>query len=377
LGFADLKRSCLKIVVDDRIPFISGVLESFADVIYLPGGAISPGLIRDADALIVRTRTRCDEKLLANSKVRFIATATIGFDHLDVQYLQKVGIAWSNAPGCNASSVAQYIVSALATAEVDFLGKTLGVIGVGNVGSKVAAMGKTLGMRVILNDPPRAERENNANFTGLAELLRDSDFVTLHTPLTDDGKYPTRCLCNAKFLAQMKNSAQLFNTSRGEVVDSGTLIAALKTKTIAGAVLDVWEDEPGINRELLNSVRLGTPHIAGYSGDGKANGSAMVIQALAKFFGIDQLSNWTFGNLPKPKNPTIVINSELPEAQQLRQALLHSYNICEDDLKLRHDPAGFEAQRGNYPVRREYGAFTVQGGSEQVRKTLRQLGFTC
>lgn len=365
----------MKIVADDRIPFLKGVFEPFAEVVYLPGGAIAPGDLRDADALVTRTRTRCNEELLAGSRVRFIATATIGFDHIDAAYLKRAGIAWTSAPGCNAASVAQYVGSALVSSGADLRGKTLGVIGVGNVGSKVAALGETLGMRVLRNDPPRAEREGAEGFTELSELLPVSDFVTIHTPLTRDGAYPTFHLCDAAFLARMKPGAQLFNSGRGEVVDSSALKAALKAGRIAGAVLDVWENEPGIDRELLNLVRFGTPHIAGYSTDGKANGTAMSVRAIADFFGIAELREWRSAQLPQPESPEIVLRPEDPVPRQIAQALLHTYEIGFDDRTLRNDPAGFETQRGRYRIRREYPAFTVCDASPEARDVLEKLGF--
>lgn len=365
----------MKIVVDDRIPFLKGVFEPYARVVYLPGGAIAPGDLRDADALITRTRTRCNEALLAGSGVRFIATATIGFDHIDAAYLEQAGIPWTSAPGCNAASVAQYIGSALVSSGEDLRGRVLGVIGVGNVGSKVAALGEALGMRVLRNDPPRAEREGADGFTELPELLSEADFVTLHTPLTRDGAHPTFHLCDAAFLNGMKRDAQLFNSGRGEVVDSAALKTALKTGRIAGAVLDVWENEPGIDRELLNRVRLGTPHIAGYSTDGKANGTMMSVRAVANFFGIGELRDWRPARLPEPEQPSIVLEPGDSAVRQIARALLHTYEIGFDDRNLRNDPAGFETQRGRYRVRREYPAFTVRNAVPEARMVLEKLGF--
>lgn len=366
----------LRIVADDKIPFLRGALEPFAEVTYLPGGAIAPADVKNADALITRTRTRCGEALLAGSRVRFIATATIGYDHIDTAYLHRAGIAWRNAPGCNAASVAQYIGSALVSSGVELCGKTLGVIGVGNVGSKVAALGEALGMRVLRNDPPRAEREGSTGFTELPELLAEADFVTIHTPLTRDGAHPTFHLCDAGFPELMRSGAQLFNSGRGEVVDTAALKAALKSGRISAAVLDVWENEPGIDRELLDLVRIGTPHIAGYSTDGKANGTAMAVQAVAAFFGIPGLAEWRPERLPEPETPEIELETGASVREQVAQALLHTYDIGLDDGKLRSDPAGFEPQRGHYRIRREYPAFRVRGGRPETAAVLKTLGFT-
>lgn len=367
----------MKIVADDKIPFLRGALEPFAEVIYLPGSEISSEDVKDADALLIRTRTRCDNALLSGSRVRFVATATIGYDHIDTAYLSDAGIAWRNAPGCNAASVAQYIGSALLSSGVEVCGKTLGVVGVGNVGTKVAAMGEFLGMHVLRNDPPRMEKEGRSGFTELPELLEKADFVTLHTPLTFDGRFPTFHLCGNEFLKRMRPDAQLFNSSRGEVVDTSALKTALRSGRLSASVLDVWENEPEIDRELLKLVRIGTPHIAGYSTDGKANGTAQVVQAVATFFGIAELAAWRPAALPDPEMPEIVLNSALPVQKQLAQALLHAYEIGEDDRKLRKDPSGFESQRAHYRLRREYPAFHVRGASSKAAAILKKLGFPC
>jgi len=366
----------LKIVADDRIPFLRGVLEPYAEVVYLPGDKTGPAEVKEADALITRTRTHCNESLLAGSCVRFIATATIGYDHLDTAYLDSAGIAWTSAPGCNASSVAQYVAGALTLDGADPRGKTLGVVGVGNVGSKVATLGEALGMRVLRNDPPRARREGGAGFTELPELLSEADFVSIHTPLTRGGEDPTFHLCDAGFLARMKPGAWLCNAGRGEVADTAALKMALQAGMLGGAVLDVWEHEPAIDRELLALVRIGTPHIAGYSTDGKANGTSMSVQALAKFFGIPGLMTWRPEEIPAPsEGGTIELDPALPEAEQLAAALRHTYDIRIDDRNLREDPAGFERQRGHYRIRREAPAFTVRNGSPAIRAALARLGF--
>lgn len=366
----------LKIIADDKIPFLRGVLEPYAEIIYLPGGKISPGDVKNADALITRTRTRCDAALLANSRVRFLATATIGFDHFDTEYLGSTGIFWTSAPGCNASSVAQYIGSALTLGNADVCGKTLGVVGAGNVGSRVAALGEALGMRVLRSDPPRVRLEGATGFTGIGELLREADYVTLHTPLTRTGADATLHLCDESFLARMKPGAWLLNSGRGEVVDSAALKTALKSGKLAGAVLDVWENEPGIDHELLSLVTVGTPHIAGYSTDGKANGTAMSVQALAKFFGIPELVAWRPMELPAPPETQVIeLDGQLSDAEQIALALRHTYDITFDDRNLRETPSAFEAQRGDYRIRRESPAFTVQGGSPGVRPKLARLGF--
>ena len=374
----------MKVVADDKIPFLKGVLEPYCDsVVYLPGGKTAPEDVRDADALITRTRTRCNEKLLAGSKVKFIATATIGFDHFDTAYLDAAGITWTNAPGCNSSSVKQYITSLLLNLAADngisLHGRTLGVVGVGNVGSKVAAAGRSLGMNVLLNDPPRAEKEGTEQFVSLERIQAESDFVTLHVPLTEAGKDRTYHLADADFLKKLKSGAFFINSSRGEVCDNAALKAALLAKTIRGAALDVWENEPDIDLELLRLIDYGTPHIAGYSTDGKANGTAMSVGALCRFFGL-KLKDWYPSHVPGPDNREIAITDQESFEKTLLEAVNVSYDVKGDCARLRTSPETFEKQRGDYPLRREFPYYTVAAKSgfhlnPEILSALRELGF--
>ena len=341
----------MKLVADDKIPFLRGVFEAVGcEVVYAPGARITPELVRDADGLLTRTRTRCDEALLAGSRVRFIASATIGFDHLDTAYLARAGIRWTNAPGCNAGSVRQYVAGVLVRLPLTLPGRTLGVIGVGNVGKRVAAMARALGMNVLLCDPFRRDAEPDFPHCELPELLRASEVVTLHTPLTRDGRYPTFQLADAAFLAALKPGAFLINTGRGEVCSGSALLAELRRGRIGGAVLDVWEQEPEINRELLKQVLFGTPHIAGYSADGKAAGTRMAVRATARFFQLPELFDFEPTGVPEPENPELGALS--PE-----EAIQASYDLEADSNRLKAAPERFEELRGNYPVRREFEAF--------------------
>lgn len=344
-----------KLVADKAIPFLPGVFEAHGwSVEYLAGSAIARKDLLDADALIVRTRTRCDETLLADTPVRAVASATIGTDHLDLDYLNRSGIAWANAAGCNAGSVAQYIESALLHLalkhRLTLRGKVLGIIGLGNVGSKVARVGAKLGMTVLANDPPLA-RNGRKGLTGLSELLAQADLVTLHVPLERGGDFPTDHLAGADFLRQLKPAAFLLNSSRGEVVDGAALKAALRSGQLAGAVLDVWEDEPAIDVELLKLVDYGTPHIAGYSSDGKANGTAAAVRFVAKNFGVEALAGFYPAGLPaRPR-----VAEPLPEEELARLAHVADtyYDIRIDDAALRAAPGRFEELRNGYRDRRE------------------------
>lgn len=346
-----------KIVADERIPFLRGVLEPyFREVVYLPGGGISRADVLDAAVLIVRTRTRCDAALLEGTPVRLVLTATIGYDHLDVDFLNGGGILWSNAPGCNAGSVRQYVMSALLRLALrhDFSldGKVLGVVGVGHVGSLVAATGRALGMTVLLNDPPRERDEGGAGFVTLEHVCARADFLSLHVPLVEDGEWRTRRLADEALLSGLRRNAFLINTSRGEVCDGGALLRALERGLLAGAVLDVWEHEPDIDPELLRRVEIGTPHIAGYSVDGKANGTAHCVRKVAEFFGIDALRRWYPPRLPDAVRRGGDAFARRPD---LREIFLRngSYDVAADDALLRSRPSDFELLRDSYPPRRE------------------------
>ncbi len=362
----------MKIVADNKIPFLRGVFEPFCQVEYYPGAEISPEHVKDADALIVRTRTRCNAALLAGSNVKIVATATIGFDHLDTEFLDAAGIKWTNAPGCNSSSVAQYITSALLNLAVkyDFSleGKTLGVIGVGKVGRKVAGVGRALNMKVLLNDPPRARIEGSEAFIELEELLEKADIVTCHVPLNKSGEDMTLHLADRAFFNKMKQGAFFINSSRGPVCDNNILKEVLREKRIEGAVLDVWEGEPDFDVELHSLLEYGTPHIAGYSYDGKANGTSMSVHAVSRELGID-LMNWQPDDVPLPENTAILLDGSGSIDKILLRAINNSYDISNDDRRLRNSPETFEKQRGDYPLRREFHLFDFWAGESSPEMT--------
>lgn len=372
----------MKIVCDNKIPFIRGVFEPWAEVVYLPGAETTPAVVRDADAVVTRTRTRCDAALLAGSSVRVVASATIGYDHIDTAWCEAHGILWRNAPGCNSSSVKQYIAAVLCTLarrhglRLDAL--TLGVVGVGNVGSKVAEAAALLGMRVLLCDPPRARAEGAEGFVDLDTLVAQSDIVTLHVPLSREGEDATSHLFDESRLAAMRPDQFLINSSRGPVVDGAALRAALQAKALRGAVLDVWEGEPEPDRALMALLDIATPHIAGYSADGKANGTRMSVRTVAAVLGLP-LADWRPADIPAPAQPLEFSLDASGKSRQevLSEAILHTYDILADDRALRAHPEHFEQLRGDYPVRREPTAFTLrlQGGDPALADALAALGF--
>ena len=371
----------MKIVVDKDIPFIKGALESKADVIYLSGSSITRKDVLDADALITRTRTRCDESLLGGTRVKFIASATIGFDHIDTKFCDKSGIRWTNAPGCNSSSVQQYIAAVLFhlsnKLEFELAGKTMGIVGVGNVGSKVASLCVTLGMKVLLNDPPRERTEGSKGFVSLDTIVKDADIVTLHVPLENNSQDKTFHLVDAKFLSKMRPEQILINSSRGEVVATEALATVLKARELSACVLDVWENEPTINVDLMNLVDIATPHIAGYSADGKANGTTMSVRAVSRFFRLG-LDDWSPANVPLPAQTEIELDCAGLKRQKVACKLVsRTYDLLADDARLRSSPETFEQQRSKYPVRREFPVYTVKllNAGNDVRSMVGQLGF--
>lgn len=344
----------MKIVVDNKIPFIREAIEKIADeVVYAPGKEFTPEMVKDADALIIRTRTLCNRELLEGSRVQFIATATIGFDHIDTEYCRKAGITWKNAPGCNSASVAQYLQSTLLLMQqkkgVKLSELTMGIVGVGNVGGKVADVAREFGMRVLLNDLPREDEEGSAGFSSLQTLAEECDVLTFHVPLYKEGKYKTFHLADAAFFRSLLRRPLIINTSRGEVIETDALLEALEEGQISDAVIDVWENEPDINLSLLNKVFIGTPHIAGYSADGKANATRMSLDSLCRHFGVQA----DYRILPpEPENPVIHAATEA-------EAYLQMYDPRKDCQALRANPELFEKLRGDYPLRREKEAYKI------------------
>lgn len=372
----------MKIVCDNKIPFLKGVLEPYAEVIYLPGKDTTPETVKDADAIITRTRTICNESLLKGSSVKVIATATIGFDHIDTKWCEENGIIWRNAPGCNSWSVKQYISSVLEVLSekhgFSLEGKTLGVVGVGNVGSKVAVAARALGMNVLLNDPPRQRNEGDEGFVSLDEVMAKSDIITLHVPLCREDEDATWHLFDEDRISAMRTDQILINSSRGSVVDNKALKAALQQKSIKGAVLDVWEGEPDLDRELIDMLDVTTAHIAGYSADGKANGTMASVRTVSQILGLP-LTEWTPSDIPAPEqNLEFSIDAQGKSKEEvLKEAVLYTYDVREDSDRLRNSPELFEKLRGDYQIRREPSAFSVllKSGTAQEVEALEAIGF--
>ncbi len=368
-------------IADRDIPFLNGVLDEVARVEYLPGREIDAAAVRHADALIIRTRTRCNESLLGASSVSFIATSSIGFDHIDTGYCERRGIAWTNAPGCNSSSVEQYMLSVLLLmAGRHRLGLgdiTIGIVGVGFVGSKIERICKAMGMKVLLNDPPRERTEGPGAFVPFEKIQEEANVITLHVPLTPAGVDKTHHLADEEFFARLARNPILINTSRGEVVDGNALKNALASGRVRAAALDVWEGEPDPDRELMYMVDLATPHIAGYSVDGKATATRMSVRALSRHFGLG-LDDWQPDGLPPPRIDNLIIDGSRFKLQELLVLIARkAYDVLRDDDVLRKDPRKFERLRAEYPVRREPSAIRVNILKDHIGAgpVLRQLGY--
>lgn len=336
----------MKIIVDNKVPYIRETLEKIADqVIYLPGKDITHDIVKDADALITRTRTKCNRELLEGSNIKFIGTATIGFDHIDTEFCKKANITWKNCPGCNAGAVEQYLHAVLLLLEkekgIKLKDSCIGIIGVGHVGSRIRNMAERLGMKVLLNDPPKKDN-GEKGYVDLRTIADNCNIITFHTPLIREGEYKTYHLADQNFFRMLKKKPVIINTSRGEVIDTTAILDALNNNTISEAVIDVWENEPNINTELLNKVFIGTPHIAGYSADGKINATRMTLESLCQFFNIN-----TEINISLPPDPNA------PYSDDENTRILQQYNPHDDCKALRSHTQMFEQLRGDYKLRRE------------------------
>ncbi len=327
----------MKIIIEKNIPFIHGLLEPYAEVEYLTPEDFTPEAVKDADALVVRTRTRCDASLLEGSRVKFIATATIGTDHIDLPWCEKAGITVANAPGCNAPAVAQYVLSSvLHLSNRPISQYTIGIVGVGHVGSIVEQWARRMDMTVLLNDPPRQEAEGGDNWSTLEEIAKKADIITFHTPLDDS----TRHLVDEKFIGSLRRVPIIINAARGGVVDEKVLLYALEKGEVSAAVIDCWENEPYISKDLLRKTEIATPHIAGYSYEGKVRATRMALDALSSFFGL----------------PYIAMEQDVSSGackSVTAKAISASYNPLEDTAALKKAPNDFEALRNHYKLRYE------------------------
>lgn len=376
----------MRILADENIPLVEAFFAEFGEIRRQPGRAFSADALAEADVLLVRSVTRVDAALLQGSPVRFVGTCTIGTDHLDLDHLAAANIAWASAPGCNARGVVDYVLgSLLALAEVagsPLRERRYGVVGAGQVGARLVEVLRGLGCRVLVCDPPRAEREGG-DYVDLDEVLAQCDVISLHTPLTSAGRWPTRHLLNAERLARLRPGSWLINASRGAVVDNQALHALLLQRPDVEAVLDVWEGEPLVDVALAERCRIATPHIAGYSLEGKARGTAQIYRALCAHLGmLAPLELEVL--LPEPWLPQLTLHAGADPDWTLSALCRAVYDPRRDSADFRRSlrgdegmrRAGFDALRKHYPPRREIDGLRVEllGQAPQLAALVRALG---
>ena len=371
----------MKTVVTETVLLGREAFETLGEVVVVPDRQIVQEQLKDADVLITRSQSKVTPELLEGSSVRFVGTATAGFEHIDFQGLEKAGIGWCAAPGCNADSVADYMTAALLVLHtkhgVELAGKTIGIIGVGQVGSRVAKRAEALGLRILLNDPPRAAREGSAGFQSLEPLLAEADIVTLHVPLTAGKPWPTFKMAAGRFFEQMKRGAVFINAARGRVTDSDALLLAKERGIAAHAILDVWDPEPAVRADVLKAATIGTPHIAGHSFEGKLNGTVQVYREACHFFEVEPVWNPAL-LLPAVAVPELKIDSRGKSGLEvLAEAVAAVYDIEADQLT--EETIGqFDKLRANYGVRREFKntAVFLSENPPGLLKRIAKAGFT-
>jgi erythronate-4-phosphate dehydrogenase len=374
----------MNLIIDKNIAFAKEAFSFFGNAKLVDGRSLTNKEVKDADVLIVRSITRVDAELLEGSKIRFVGTATIGTDHIDLDYLKQKNIQFADAMGCNADSVAEYVFTALLKIDseknISLKEKTIGVVGIGNIGSKVVRIAESLGMNVLKNDPPLERKGIGGNYVSLNEILK-ADIITLHVPLSFEGIDKTFHLLNENNLKEITKSTIIINTSRGAVIDNFVLLKETSKKNFQ-LILDVWENEPQINNELLKVTKIATPHIAGYSFEGKVNGTKMIYDALCKFLKVNP--DWN-PELPQIEKTDLILPDGDTDEKKLFRLLSSIYNIESDDLKMREilkyklneQPGYFDLLRKTYPVRREFSNFTVHLSEKekQLNKELESFRF--
>lgn len=376
----------MQIVADENIPLLDAFFADIGNVTRLPGRKICNADLRQADVLLVRSVTVVDQALLEHTPVKFVGTATIGTDHVDRGWLEQQGIAFAAAPGCNAEAVVQYVISCLSLLG-EYRGQawsqpSVGIVGCGNVGGRLRERLQRIGFEVIACDP-FLEAEGSDGFSSLDRAL-SCDVITLHTPLTRDGPHPTFHLLNKSRLARLAKDQVLINSSRGSVIDNAALSRRLSEPDAPLVALDVWENEPLISADLLGKVWLGTPHIAGYTLEGKANGTGMVYQALSHYLGLPARKK-AGQFMPDPALSRMTFTGEASREEALALAIRASYDPRRDDTALRRtlqlpdDERGlaFDAMRRHYPARREFASIRLQlkGTANELQQPFRALGF--
>ena len=377
----------MKIVADVQIPRVEQVFAGFGEIVVCESRDIIPALVRDADVLLIRSVTRVDAALLGKSNIRFVASATSGIDHIDTGYLEDHSIGFASAHGCNAGAVAEYVLSALCSLSEEngfqLQEKKMGIIGCGCIGSRLLGMATTMGMETIVNDPPLAAKTGDNLYRPLNEIF-NADIISLHVPYHSGSAYPTHHLVDSGFLEKLKPGCILINTSRGGVVSESALKESMQEKDLC-VILDVWENEPDFDQELFSSVRIGTPHIAGYSLDAKLRATAMIYNAVCEYFGLEANQQRTDNSDIQSSSVIDLVDTAKETGKVVNHVVLSHYDVRKDarDFGMNSKPARscpgdqFDNWRKNYSMRREFPATTVRCSRENEKLTgqLQQLGF--
>ena len=379
----------MKIVCAETVLLGNEAFSIAGKTVILPDREIRRSDLLDADALIVRSKTKINRELLHDTPVKLVGTATAGTDHIDADYLDQRGIYWCGSPGCNANSVSEYLIAALLVLGnrhgFNLEGKTMGVIGCGNVGSRVAKKCETLGMTVLRNDPPLAARSTDPDFLPLETLLAESDLVTLHVPLVKEGPWPTAHMADYRFFEQLKPGALFINAARGSVCDYDALLEAQAAGAVSRMVIDVWSPEPAFRTDVLKMADLASPHIAGHSYEGKLNGTIACYNELCNFFEIPK--TWDIeASLPEPHVPTLETDCTSRDDQDVLHEIIQQVYDIETDNRLIHEAAvhdeidrarNFDALRKGYRTRREFmnTTVTLSNASEGLMQKVQALGF--
>lgn len=368
-----------KIVVESSIPYLRGLAEQYAEVDYLPSVEFSPTNLMGADALIVRSITACNAQTLPATGLSIISTATAGYDHIDVEHCHRAGITWRNAAGCNARSVAQYVLSALSSLALrDGLRLEelcVGVVGAGYAGRAVVELLSAIGVRTLLYDPPRAEREGADGFVTLEQVQELSDVITLHVPLTKGGEHPTYHMVDRDFIRRCQRRPVLINACRGGVCPSEALVWGRQAGLLSALVIDCWEGEPRIDAQLLELADITTPHIAGFSADGKRRASLLALEAVCQHFGIPSDDLWHRAEALRPPLAPHITLHEVAEPWQVPTAMLRTLDLSDLTAQMKTCPLAFETLRRAYQYPREMQAYTVSGATAQNASVLQSIGF--
>lgn len=375
----------MQIIADENIPLVELAFANLGEVRTVAGRDLSHADLGEAEILLVRSVTSVNEKLLANSAIRFVGTATIGLDHIDLAYLHHRGIGFASAPGCNATAAAEYVISALLViAErqgFNLADKTVGIIGCGNVGSRVLKKLTALNINCLVYDPPQQAQRGEFDYVDL-EMVLTADIITLHVPLKKNGRYPTYHLISEPVLKKLSPQVVLINTSRGAIIDETALLNGLAIHPKMTVILDVWKNEPDINPLLLQRAALGTPHIAGYSLDGKVRGTEMLYAAVCHYF--QKSPVWqSQPSLPPPPLTRLAFSNQIDDNTAIYTAVMACYDIRRDDAALRRLEQAiqpeifFDSLRKYYPIRREFDCVAIELPTEksQLAKQLTGLGF--